>query len=91
MQEVVPITVEFFGIPRQRAGRGEVSVRARTVGEALAAVVRQCPSLSGLRSADGTLAKQFLLSLNGERFITDLEEVLTGGEHLLLLSADAGG
>jgi hypothetical protein len=32
-----------------------------------------------------------LLSLDGERFVTDLAEPLPPGARLLLLSADAGG
>jgi hypothetical protein len=41
--------------------------------------------------ADGRLAPVYLLSLNGERFLTDLDERLPAGARLLLLSADAGG
>jgi hypothetical protein len=37
------VTVEFFGIPRQRAGRAELVVPAGTVAEALAAVGRSRP------------------------------------------------
>jgi sacsin len=36
-------------------------------------------------------APHYLLSLDGERFITDLGETLPNGTRLLLLSADAGG
>jgi hypothetical protein len=84
-------TVEFYGVPRARAGRAELRVRARTAGEAVAAVVAACPALAGLRTADGRLAPQYLLSLDGERFVTDLAEPLPSGARLLLLSADAGG
>ncbi|MCI0460324.1 MAG: MoaD/ThiS family protein [Gemmataceae bacterium] len=85
------VTVEFFGIPRQRAGTAEVSVEARTVAELLPAVERACPGLKGLVGADGRLAPQYLLSVEGERFVTDSGQPLAPGTRVLLLSADAGG
>jgi molybdopterin converting factor small subunit len=85
------VTVEFFGIPRQRAGRKELRVAARTAREALAAVEAAYPSVGELCRADGRLAPHYLLSRDGERFITDLSEPLRAGEQLVLLSADAGG
>jgi molybdopterin converting factor small subunit len=85
------VTVEFYGLPRARAGCPSVVVSAATVGAALAAVVEACPSLVGLRQEDGRLSSQYLLSLDGERFLTDLDHPLQPGDRLLLLSADAGG
>jgi molybdopterin converting factor small subunit len=85
------VTVELFGVPRMRAGRSEVVVSAATVGEALAAVSAACPALANLRGPDGRLAPQYLLSLDGARFITDLAQPLHSRDRLLLLSADAGG
>lgn len=85
------ITVEFFGIPRHRAGRADLTVAAATLAEVLDAVERTCPGLVGLRGADGGLAGHYLLSLDGQRFVRDLTETLPDGSHLLLLSADAGG
>jgi molybdopterin converting factor small subunit len=85
------VTVEFYGVPRLRAGRPEIRVAAATAGEALAAVVETCPDLAGLRRPDGRLAPQYLLSLDGERFVTDLSQPLRPGDRLVVLSADAGG
>ena len=85
------VTVEFFGVPRLRAGRSELSVEAATLGEALAAVERECIGLRGLRWPDGSLAPQYLASLNGRCFVRDLAHPLDAGEHVLLLSADVGG
>jgi hypothetical protein len=85
------VTVEFFGVPRLRAGRAALLVSAATAGEALAAVAAACPALAGVRGDDGRVAPQYLLSLDGERFVTDLGQPLRPGERLLLLSADAGG
>lgn len=85
------VTVEFYGVPRQRAGRAELTVPAGAAAEALRAVERACPRLAGLVSADGRLVAHYLLSLDGRRFLSDLREQLPPGARLLLLSADAGG
>lgn len=85
------VTIEFFGIPRQRAGRAELAVPADTVATLLECVERFCPGLHGLRQADGRLAPHYLLSIDGQEFVTDLHQKLRPGERLLLLSADAGG
>jgi hypothetical protein len=85
------VTIEFFGVPRLRAGRAELRVRAGTAADALSAAERACPGLAGLRGPDGRLAPAYLLSLDGDRFITDLGERLRPADRLLLLSADAGG
>jgi molybdopterin converting factor small subunit len=87
----MPVTVEFFGLPRQRAGRAELTTAARTVRDALEAVRRACPNLAGVLTPDGRVNAQYLVSLNGERFVTDLREPLPPGARLLLLGADAGG
>jgi molybdopterin converting factor small subunit len=85
------ITVEFYGVPRQRAGRPELAVRAAQLGEALHAVQQACPKLSDLINADGRLASHYLLSIDGAGFVTDMDETLESGARVLLLSADAGG
>jgi molybdopterin converting factor small subunit len=91
VSEVAEVTVEFFGIPRRRAGRAELAVRAATVTEALAAVERACPDLTGLVHVGGALSRHYLLSLGGKEFVSDLRQPLRTGDRLLLLSADAGG
>jgi molybdopterin converting factor small subunit len=85
------VMVEFFGVPRQRAGRAELELPAGTIAESLAAVVRSCPALADLIQARGRLAPHYALSLNGQRFLRDLDHLLVPGDRLLLLSADAGG
>ena len=84
------ITVEFYGIPRRRAGRAELTVQAATVAEALGAVERSCPGLAGLLTEHG-LAPHFLVALGNQQFVTNLAQSLRPGDRLLLLSADAGG
>ncbi len=87
----VSVTIELFGIPRAHAGRSEFATRANSVRDALTALAAAAPNLAGLVQPGGRLAPQFLLSLDGSRFVTDLDEPLTSGTRLLLLSADPGG
>jgi molybdopterin converting factor small subunit len=85
------VTVEFFGVPRWRAGRAELHVAAGTVRDLLAAIENSCPGLAGLLQPEGRLAPHYLLSLDGQRFVSDLAQNLHPGDRVLLLSADAGG
>jgi hypothetical protein len=85
------VVVEFFGIPRLRAGRAELRVPPGSVNDLLAAVQQQCPGLADLVQLDGRLAPHYLLSVNGYHFGTDLRQTLQPGDRLLVLSADAGG
>jgi molybdopterin converting factor small subunit len=91
MSQPAPVTVEFFGVPRARAGRAELALSARTVAELLAAMEAACPGLKGIRRPDGRLAPQYLLSLDGREFLSDPAYQLRPGDRVLLLSADAGG
>jgi sulfur-carrier protein len=84
------VTVEFYGVPRLRAGRAEVQVPPGTAAEVLAAVEQACPRLALLMHG-ARLAPHYLLSLDGQQFVTDLQQRLQAGDRLLLLSADAGG
>ncbi|HEV2946757.1 MAG TPA: MoaD/ThiS family protein [Gemmataceae bacterium] len=85
------VTVEFLGIPRQRAGRAELAVAAETIADALLAVQRSCQGFTDLMRTDGQLAPQYALSLNGKRFLRDMDYLLAPGDRLLVISADAGG
>jgi molybdopterin converting factor small subunit len=85
------VTVEFYGIPRQRAGRSQLAVAASTLREALRGVERICPALGPLTEPDGRLTPHYLVSLEGQRFLADPDQALRPGDRLLLLSADAGG
>ena len=86
-----PVVVEFFAVPRLRAGRAELSVAPGPASAVLAEVVARCPGLSDLLTPSGRLAPHYLLSLDGREFLRDLARDLPPGSRLLLLSADAGG
>jgi molybdopterin converting factor small subunit len=85
------VVVEFYGVPRHRAGRAELVLHAASLGQALEEVVRACPALADLRKPDGRPAPSYLVSLNGERFLSGPDEPVREGDRVLILSADAGG
>jgi hypothetical protein len=91
MEKPGDVVVEFFGVPRLKAGYCQMRVSAGRLVDVLAAVERACPGLGGLVQADGSLARAYLLSIEGKTFIKDLNHSVRPGEQVLLLSADAGG
>jgi molybdopterin converting factor small subunit len=82
--------VEFFGVPRERAGISELEVHADTLGQLLGTLARQMPSLSEIIQ-DHRLHPAFVANLNGDRFVTDPKTPLRADDSVLILSADAGG
>jgi hypothetical protein len=85
------VTVELLGLARHRAGRKDLYASGRTVADVLRVTVRTCPGLAGLITPDGSLSRQYLVSLDGERFIDDPAEPVPAGCRVLILGADAGG
>ena len=86
--------VEFFGLPRERAGVSALEIRASTLGQLLKNLAAQIPAMGEFISANGQGARLhpvFVANLNGDRFVTDPETPLRYEDHLLILSADAGG
>jgi molybdopterin converting factor small subunit len=82
--------VEFFGVPRQRAGISNLEVHANTLGHLLGTLAAQIPSLGELISVD-RLNSSFIANLNGDRFVSDPGTPLSEDDRILILSADAGG
>lgn len=85
------VTIEFYSIPRQRAGTASVETPAgplrtvlRSAGERLPDFGRAC--LDGDRLKPGYVA-----NLNGRRFVSDPQAALADGDSLLIFSADVGG
>ncbi len=89
------IHVEFFGIPRQRAGTSAVGLEFGGEHVALAFVLaelaRQFPEWGAACLDRGSLRPEYLANLGGEQFISDPGFPLQPGDALLLMSADAGG
>ena len=82
--------VEFFGVPRERAGVSEMEVHADTLGQLLGTLAERMPSLSEIIE-DDRLHPAFVANLNGDRFVTDPGTPLGAHDCVLILSADAGG
>ncbi len=85
------IHIEFYGVPRLRAGVPRLSLEGVNVGEAIDAMALACPSLSVHVFRGGSVHPAYRLSLNGERFVSDRATPLNDGDTLMLLSADVGG
>jgi molybdopterin-guanine dinucleotide biosynthesis protein A len=93
VEETLPeVRVELCGVTRHRAGAGEMTVRAATVGDALRALGWSCPSLVGsVLTPEGSLQPAYTLNLNGERLTTDPGTSLNPGDFLLVMAVDVGG
>ncbi len=89
------IRVEFYGIPRHRAGVAETTVEVTTATMALQDVVRQLSARFPVLARDcfdhDALRDGYAANVNGERFVSDATTPLPDGSCLLILSADAGG
>jgi molybdopterin converting factor small subunit len=82
--------VEFLGVPRQRAGLSELEVQAETLGQMLSVLSARLPGFADLVALD-RLHPSIAANLNGDRFVTDPGTALCADDHVLILSADAGG
>jgi molybdopterin converting factor small subunit len=87
----VRVRVEFFGVPRLRAGVPSLDVTASDLGLAFAAVCEALPEVAASCFTDGELRPEYLASLNGNTFTRDPATPLNEGDSVMLLSADVGG
>ncbi len=87
------IQVEFYGIPRVRAGVAQTTARGRNVGEVLTDLANRFPEFRRdcLNDAAVQLRPEFALCVDGERFISHPDSQLVEGSTILVLSADVGG
>jgi molybdopterin converting factor small subunit len=88
--EALDMHVEFFGLPRERAGVAAVEVQAATLGQLLEKLAAQVPPLAEFVDVN-RLRPVFVASLNGDCFVNDPATPLCETDHVLILSADAGG
>src|SRR4051812_50083752 len=82
--------VEFLGIPRERAGVADLDVEADTLGQLLDVLADRFPDLRAL-IPNGELHPSIVANLNGDAFVSDPKLEFAEDDHLLILSADAGG
>ena len=93
----MPITVEFFGIPRARVGVSQTYVcdddDVAPLGRVIAEVSKKFPDFAETCTHDGHLLRDgYIANIDGTRFVRgDENELVTSGQSVLILSADAGG
>jgi sulfur-carrier protein len=87
----MPVTVELFGIPRERAGVSSTTAEAARLGELFRALAAPFPRLAEACFDGDRLRTGYIANLNGERFVSDPATPLADGDAVLILSADAGG
>lgn len=85
------VTIEFYGIPRLRAGVASLEVEAQTVREAVSKAAEILPDWASHCLKEGQLKKEYLMNINGLEFCRDEEKQLEEGDSLLIFSADVGG
>jgi molybdopterin converting factor small subunit len=88
---LMPVQIELFGLLRQRAGVSHATADGSTLGDVLADLVRQYPTLAESCIDGRRFRPGFTANLGGDRFVTAPETPLTDGDTVLLLSLDAGG
>lgn len=85
------IAVEFYGIPRARAGVAQTSAVGSSLGDVLAHLAIRFPLLAGECIDGRTLRPGYIVSVGSERFVSAPETPLAEGDALLFLSLDMGG
>ena len=91
------VLVEFFGIPRQRAGLARLSLSlpqaetAPTLGEVLSALGNELPDFARACLDGNQLRPGLLANVDGKFFTTDPATEIPAGASVLILSADVGG
>ncbi|MCA8994236.1 MAG: MoaD/ThiS family protein [Planctomycetaceae bacterium] len=85
------ITVEFFGIPRERAGTSCVQIEATTLGQVVEQLAGQFPEFANHCFDDNEISTHCLVAVNAIHFTRDLNWKLAPGDTVQFLSADVGG
>lgn len=88
------VHVEFYGIPRTRAGRERLTVSLSdpcTLGDACLELGRQLPRFAEDCLDGGQLRAGYLACIEGKEFTRDPQTRIAEGASLLILSADVGG
>jgi len=98
VDEAMRVEVELFGLPRLIAGEREVTLRLKdraTFRDVVRALVQQYPDMVGdVVQADGeTMQAPNILNLDGRRMIQphQMDEALSDGDRVILMSMSAGG
>jgi molybdenum cofactor guanylyltransferase len=92
----VPCTIELFGVARLLAQTTEVSLvlpSPATVGHALAMLAERMPVLVGrvIQPGGSGLVDGYACNVNGLDFVRSPSATINPRDHIMILSADAGG
>ena len=85
------VTVEFFGIPRKRAGRAEIVVEGSTLEDLFGKLRRELPEFASACMTGDRLKPEYLIAIDGRQFTSDPAYRLCDGDSVQVLSADMGG
>ena len=90
------ITIELFGTARLLAGKNKINItcdKPARLCELLRKLAYIEPKLVGIVISNdrNSLIKSFILNLNGDRFVTDMDEVVVPGDNVLIFSSQSGG
>ncbi len=89
-------TVELFGVARLRAKTSEVPLelpRGATLANVFSALAERLPSLVGsvITPAKNSLTGGHACNINGKDFVRSPSALVSPGDRIFILSADAGG
>ncbi len=87
------VQVEFYGIPRVRAGVARTTARGGSIAQVLQDLAGRFPNFGRecLHPETEELRPEYALCINGESFVRASETRLVDGATVLILSADVGG
>ena len=89
------ITVELFDVPRPGADTGRVAIEIDadevSFSDLLRILAERFPALATTCFEGRRLRTGYLASVGGQRFLTNPDTRLNGGDSLLIMSAAAGG
>jgi molybdopterin converting factor small subunit len=88
---VAKVQVEFYGIPRARAGVAVTAATANTLGDLVRLLSRDFPALAECCFEGPHFRQGYTANLCGDRFTTDPTTPIGDGDTILILSLDAGG
>lgn len=85
------VTVELYGLPRQRAGADRCEVPAGSLHAVLTTLAAALPGLVPDIVQDGRLTEHALVAIDGRDLLTDPAAECPDGTVLVVISAQAGG
>ena len=85
------VTVEFYAIPRRRAGVASIDAPAGPLGGVLVELGERLPEFARECLNGDRLKTGYIANINGRQFVRDANAELQDGDSLLILSTDVGG